>query len=56
MIPNLELCVTLSKELLSHLRTEARRLDVPLEWLVAGLVVDTVDEADARSQNLAMSA
>jgi hypothetical protein len=43
MITRSELSVTLSKELLAHLRAEAKRLDVPLEWLVASLVCDTVD-------------
>lgn len=33
--------VTLSVELLNHLRTEARSTHVPLRWLVAGLVCDT---------------
>lgn len=40
-----EVCVTLDPDLYEQLRTEARRLDVPLEWLVASLVVDTF-EAD----------
>jgi DNA-directed RNA polymerase specialized sigma24 family protein len=39
-----EVAVTLSNELLDHLRSEARRLEIPLEWLVASLVVDTIDE------------
>jgi hypothetical protein len=39
-----ELAVTLSAELFSHLKAEARRLDVPIQWLVASLVLDTVDE------------
>jgi hypothetical protein len=34
--------VTLSSELLAHLRTEARSMQVPLRWLVAGLVCDTM--------------
>jgi hypothetical protein len=38
-----ELSVTLSEELYAHLNAEAKRLDVPLEWLVASLVLDTVD-------------
>jgi hypothetical protein len=37
--------VTLSAELLRHLRQEARQLGVPLSWLVASLVVDTVETA-----------
>jgi hypothetical protein len=39
-----EVAVTLSDELLDHLRSEAQRLEIPLEWLVASLVVDTIDE------------
>ena len=39
-----ELAVTLSFDLLRHLREESRRLDVPLEWLIAGLVADTMSE------------
>jgi hypothetical protein len=35
--------VTLSSELLRHLRDEARKLGVALEWLIASLVVDTVE-------------
>jgi hypothetical protein len=34
--------VTLSDDLLSHLRTEAKSKHVPLRWLVAGLVCDTM--------------
>jgi hypothetical protein len=41
-----ELSVTLSPELYRHLASEASRLDVSLEWLVAALVLDTTgDEA-----------
>jgi hypothetical protein len=36
--------VTLSAELLGHLRGLAGVLEVPLEWLVAGIVCDTIDE------------
>jgi len=39
-----ELAVTLTPELYAHLTAEARRLDVPLVWLVASLVLDTVEE------------
>jgi hypothetical protein len=38
------LAVTLSAELFELLSVEARKLGLPLEWLVASLVVDTVDE------------
>jgi hypothetical protein len=37
------LAVTLSVELFDLLTSEARKLGVPLEWLVASLVVDTVE-------------
>ncbi len=39
------LAVTLSAELFDRLSAEARKLGLPLEWLVASLVVDTVDDA-----------
>jgi hypothetical protein len=38
-----EVVVTLSDELWSRLRREAARLDVPVEWLIAGLVCDTIE-------------
>ncbi len=38
------LAVTLSAELFELLTAEARKLGLPLEWLVASLVVDTVDD------------
>ena len=41
------LAVTLSAELFARLKAEARKLEVPLEWLVASLVVDTVEGATA---------
>ena len=44
-----ELAVTLSDKLFAHLRDEARRLGIPLEWLVASLVVDTMEEAGSQS-------
>lgn len=43
MIDADELSVTLTPALYAHLSAEAARLEVPLEWLVAALVVDTVD-------------
>lgn len=51
-----ELSVTLSDELLKHLRAESSRLKVALEWLVAGLVVDTLDDDLPKRQRLAASA
>jgi len=38
-----EVSVTLSPALFERLRLEASELDVPLEWLVAALVADTID-------------
>lgn len=38
-----EIAVTLSPELLACLREQAEELKVPLKWLVAGLVCDTID-------------
>jgi hypothetical protein len=35
--------VTLSQELLNHLRQTAQRRHVPLNWLVAGLICDTIE-------------
>jgi hypothetical protein len=39
-----EVRVTLSDALLSHLRCRASELKLPIEWLIAGLVCDTLDE------------
>ncbi len=41
------LAVTLSAELFARLKSEARKLGLPLEWLVASLVVDTVEPTPA---------
>jgi len=38
-----EFSVTLSDELFDHLRLQAQRLHVPLRWLVASLVCDTIE-------------
>lgn len=43
------LAVTLSAELFELLSAEARKLGLSLEWLVASLVVDTVDRPEAAS-------
>ena len=40
-----EVLVTLSEELLDRLRARARELRVPLKYLVASLVCDTVETA-----------
>jgi len=42
--------VTLSDDLLIHLRKTAQEQHVPLRWLVAGLVCDTL-EARAEQHN-----
>ncbi len=38
-----ELSVTLAPELFKRLRAESRKLGVSIEWLVASLVVDTIE-------------
>ena len=43
MKSNPEFSVTLSDELFDQLRSQARRLHVPLKWLVASLVCDTFE-------------
>jgi hypothetical protein len=40
-----EIVVTLSAELLGHLRGLAELLEVPFEWLVAGIVCDTIERS-----------
>jgi hypothetical protein len=47
MKPDPEILVTLSDELLDRIRRQARALHVPMNWLVAGLVCDTIDPLDA---------
>jgi hypothetical protein len=41
--------VTLSDDLLNHLRRVAQEKHVPLRWLVAGLVYDTFESGLERS-------
>ena len=41
--------VTLSAELLGHLRGLATSLEVPFEWLVAGIVCDTIETTPEKS-------
>lgn len=43
MDANAEVFVTLSADLLDRLRKVAQKEHVPLRWLVAGLICDTVD-------------
>lgn len=38
-----ELSITLTPALFERLTAESRELDVPLEWIVASLVVDSID-------------
>jgi hypothetical protein len=40
-----EIVVTLSDELLRSLQAQSRALKIPLRWLVAGLVCDTIETA-----------
>ncbi len=48
-----DLAVTLSADLDRHLRSEAARLDIPLEWLVASIVVDSIEDDLDESDELA---
>jgi hypothetical protein len=41
-----EIAVTLSDELMEQLQARSRELRVPLRWLVAGLVCDTIETVD----------
>lgn len=43
MDTNAEVMVTLSADLLDRLRKRARKEHISLQWLVAGLICDTVD-------------
>src|SRR5262249_45972584 len=40
-----EVVVTFSAELWAELRRQAAALDIPVEWLTAGLVCDTIEQA-----------
>ena len=46
MQTNPEIRVTLSDGLLECLRAQARELQLPLKWLVASLVCDTVEPVE----------
>jgi hypothetical protein len=51
-----EVRVTLSEELLRHLNRRASELNISIEWLVAGLVCDTLDGfTEAASAHVAVS-
>jgi len=43
MDANPRILVVLSDDLLNHLRKLAQQTDVPLRWLVAGLICDTLE-------------
>jgi hypothetical protein len=43
MRPSSEVSVSISGKLLSRLRVRAAELEVPVKWLVVGLVCDTVE-------------
>ena len=45
MPTNSEIRVTLSDELLDVLQAQARLLRVPLRWMIASLVCDTIESA-----------
>jgi hypothetical protein len=45
--------VTLSDELFDRLRAEARKLHVPVKWLVASLVCDTFDSSTLQNNGTA---
>ena len=46
--------VTLSADLLRHLRERARTMDVPVELIVAGLVCDTIESVPVKAENAAV--
>jgi hypothetical protein len=47
MNPTPEIAVTLAPELFARLKAEAGALGIPLEWVVASLVVDTMERTAA---------
>ena len=54
METNREIRVTLSDELMAELRKVAQRDHIPLRWLVAGLVCDTISaESESRDRSSA---
>jgi hypothetical protein len=40
-----EVAVTLAPELFERFKAEARRLEISVEWLVASLIVDTMEKS-----------
>ena len=51
MDPSRLIKVTLSNDLLEHLRREAMELRVPLRWLVAGIICDTIESGTQAVSN-----
>jgi len=49
MDTNANVEVVLSDDLLCHLRTVAMEKHIPLRWLVAGLICDTIETGVERS-------
>jgi hypothetical protein len=45
--------VTLSADLLRHLDQLGRTMDVPIQWMAASLVYDTIESAESRKLSLA---
>jgi hypothetical protein len=41
-----EIVVTLTADLLQSLRAQSQELKIPLKWLIAGLVCDTIEPAE----------
>jgi hypothetical protein len=41
-----EIVVTLSDDLMESLRARSQELKIPLKWLVAGLVCDTIESGE----------
>ena len=46
--------VTLSPDLLRQLCELARTQDVPIQWIVAGLICDTIDTGPESAKNAAL--
>jgi predicted urease superfamily metal-dependent hydrolase len=49
-----QVSVTLSTDLLRHMCELARTLDVPIQWIVAGLVCDTIETSSEPAKNAAL--
>ena len=51
MDANPKIIVVLSDDLLRHLRKLAQQKHVPLRWLVAGLICDTIESGIDQTMN-----